>query len=117
MVENLLVARVAPEELVGSLASQHDLHPGLARQTANEVERDTDGVGERLILVVHQVTEESERVLLGDYDLVVVSAEVHGDSARLGALVEPRRVQKADREGRKPACALSEERDESRPGE
>src|SRR5438046_3173688 len=47
------VTVVAPEQLVGALPGQDDLHALIARQAAHGMQRHADRIRERLVLVMH----------------------------------------------------------------
>jgi hypothetical protein len=104
--------RVAPEELVGALAREHHLDALPARELADEVERQAHRVGQRLVLVVDQLVEDSQGVAFGDRDLVVVGPEVLGDAGGLLPLVELGMIGEADRERGQAAGALAQQCDE-----
>jgi hypothetical protein len=111
---DLPVGRIAPEELVGPLARQHHWHALAARELADEVQRDADGIGERLVLVVHEAGQEVDGRLLRDGDLVVIRTELAGDAPRVRALVELWVAVEADGERGQPGRPIAQQGDERR---
>ena len=88
--------RIAGEQLVAAVAAERDGH-GLAREPRQQVRRQDRRVGERLVEEVGDRREQVEHRLRGEDLLVVVGAEVLGDTARVPRLVEAA-VAEADRE-------------------
>src|SRR5262249_48253862 len=64
------IAVVPEEELVGALPGEHHLDV-VAGQAGDEVERDTRGKGDGLVLVPDQLRQRVEELLRGYDDLVV----------------------------------------------
>ena len=71
------------EDLVRPLADLDDDRPVLAGELGDEVQRDADPVGERLVLVVDQLGQEVLEILRVEDHLVVVGPEAPGDPARV----------------------------------
>ena len=108
-----LVARVATEQLVATVARERDRHVA-TRELAHERGRDLRRVGERLVVHLRQARDHRARLAGGDVQLGVVGPEVTGDGAGAARLVVAGLVE-ADRERADGPRALGlHERDDER---
>ena len=93
----LLEEVVAPVELVGALAGRDHRDALLARRLGQQVERHAGRADHRRLEVAHDVLEGVGDLLGADLDHVVLGAELLGDLALEGRLVE-QRVAEGERE-------------------
>ena len=93
----LLEEVVAPVQLVGALAGRDHRDALLARRARQQVQRDARGADDRRLEVEHDVLERVGDLLRPDLDHVVLRAELAGDLALEGGLVE-QRIAEGERE-------------------
>src|SRR2546425_11727998 len=92
------VIAVTAEQLIRTFANLHYLCPGIARQLRDIVKRNTDRVGDRLVLVKDHVGEKIDKVLLADHYFMMIGAVLASDVARFFDLVVSGVVAKPNRE-------------------
>ena len=106
------VAAVAAEQLVAAVAGQHRAHVarGFAR---DQVQGDVGRARKRRVALDHGVFEGGDHVVRRKHDLVVVGAELLGDS-RCARQLAVRIVGEAGGEGLEARAVLRRERDQRR---
>ena len=107
--DDLLVAGIAPEELVRALAGEDDLHVTAGDEGTEQMQGQGYGIGEGLVLMVDETGEQCEGVLFGEGHIVVFGTEVAGHAAGVSALVVGGLTGEADGEGGGPGGELGEE--------
>ncbi|MEZ4355415.1 MAG: hypothetical protein R3F16_17365 [Myxococcota bacterium] len=76
-----IVVGVATEELVGTFAREHDLHPS-AGLAGEQIDRQAGGIPDRLVEGADRVVEHAEAGVEVEGEMVMVAAEGLGDGAR-----------------------------------
>ena len=86
--DRLQEGRVAHEELVAALADLDHLDAGVRGELRDVIERNADGIRDRLVLVLDEARQIVEHRAVVDQHLAVIGAVALGDAARVVQLVQ-----------------------------